>query len=389
MNKTIGRVATTLVATAMLASLAAVPAFADEKTDDIQFVKVLDMNAAVGASVPNATYTYTVTGIAANGTADSKLPIMSGAEAKTVTVTIDPAVFSSNDKDGDAAKGDADGKKDGKITKKLNVNFTGSYGAPGIYRYQVTEHDPKDEDATLTFTDSTDDVFYMDVYVVNDGEGTKVTHTVFMKSNDTMPKYNESNADKADYSTGKIYEDVDTYTTYTLTVTKKVSGDMADAGATYNFDVDFTGGMPAGTMVTVGDAMYTDHAAANGALSVDGQISIVPGANGRSVVISGIPSTAVYSVIENLDDTLGYTVSATVNGQGVTVTSDTEDNTYTTASVNLKGDNDKDISDTVVITNTRNAVTPTGIVMNVAPYALLVVIAAAGCFVFLRKRRED
>ena len=44
---------------------------------------------------------------------------------------------------------------------------------------------------------------------------------------------------------------------------------------------------------------------------------------------------------------------------------------------------------THTITNTRSTTTPTGIVMNVAPYALLVVVAVAGCFVFLRKRNED
>lgn len=48
-----------------------------------------------------------------------------------------------------------------------------------------------------------------------------------------------------------------------------------------------------------------------------------------------------------------------------------------------KGQND------IQFTNTRDAVSPTGLAMNVAPYALLVVVAAAGCFVFLRKRRED
>ena len=46
-------------------------------------------------------------------------------------------------------------------------------------------------------------------------------------------------------------------------------------------------------------------------------------------------------------------------------------------------------ADYVEFTNDREASTPTGIVMNVAPYALLVVIAAAGCLVFLRKRDED
>ena len=48
-----------------------------------------------------------------------------------------------------------------------------------------------------------------------------------------------------------------------------------------------------------------------------------------------------------------------------------------------------DVENEVLFTNDRDAVSPTGIVMNVAPYALLVVIAAAGCFVFLRKRDED
>ena len=46
---------------------------------------------------------------------------------------------------------------------------------------------------------------------------------------------------------------------------------------------------------------------------------------------------------------------------------------------------------TATITNTKNAVSPTGIMMDIAPYAVLVVIAAAGCFIFLRKRhaKED
>ena len=43
----------------------------------------------------------------------------------------------------------------------------------------------------------------------------------------------------------------------------------------------------------------------------------------------------------------------------------------------------------VTVTNDRDAVSPTGLIMDIAPYVLLVVVAAAGCFVFLRKRRED
>lgn len=76
------------------------------------------------------------------------------------------------------------------------------------------------------------------------------------------------------------------------------------------------------------------------------------------------------------------------NGTNATnATSKTEgtDTTMTAASQNMKADE----TNCIEFNNSRNSSTPTGIVMNVAPYALLVVVAVAGCFVFLRKRNED
>ena len=49
----------------------------------------------------------------------------------------------------------------------------------------------------------------------------------------------------------------------------------------------------------------------------------------------------------------------------------------------------KDANNDVAYTNKLDTVSPTGLAMNIAPYALLVVVAAGACFVFLRKRRED
>ena len=66
--------------------------------------------------------------------------------------------------------------------------------------------------------------------------------------------------------------------------------------------------------------------------------------------------------MKNGDNTLNDgSVSGSVNGQDVNVT----------------------------ITNYMQTVAPTGLAMDIAPYALLIVVAAAGCFVFLRKRNED
>lgn len=384
LNKTIGRVATTLVATAMLASLAA-PAYAETPIASgktLQFVKSLNMSDAEKASVPTATYSYEVEGVSPAGTADSKLPVMAGVG----TPEIEDAVFSVADIDG--STGDDDKNENDVITKNLDVTFTSvTYTKPGIYRYKVTETDPEG----FTFTDTSDNTFYMDVYVERTTSGFQVSGVVFMKNNGTMPEFvagEDEEPDVANYGEGKMSGDVDTYTTYTLEINKKVAGALADAGDTYNFDVTFTG-LPEDTYLTIDDSKYATAADESGELNVTNSISIVPGPNGNSVIIYGIPSSASYDVIENLLSSEGYTVTAKINDTPVTVEANGQGTAYHTGTVALKGENDSKIDDVVEITNTREAVTPTGIVMNVAPYALLVVIAAAGCFVFLRKRRED
>ena len=101
-----------------------------------------------------------------------------------------------------------------------------------------------------------------------------------------------------------------------------------------------------------------------------------------SFTITGIPADADYAVVENLLSSQGYTVTATVDNADQTV--QYANGEYSFAQQEMDATNHA-----VIVTNTKTAVSPTGIVANVAPYALLVVIAAAGCFVFLRKRDED
>ena len=53
--------------------------------------------------------------------------------------------------------------------------------------------------------------------------------------------------------------------------------------------------------------------------------------------------------------------------------------------------NEADISDDLKITyiNTRNASTPTGVILNIAPYILMVALAGVLAFFFLRKRHYE
>ena len=112
--------------------------------------------------------------------------------------------------------------------------------------------------------------------------------------------------------------------------------------------------------------------------------------------IFGYPGGAVLNIYDALyrDGTLRHVLTA--HEQGAAHAADgyaTPTIAGGTVDVNNKNKTvvkfDKEKTNDVAYTNTRNAVSPTGLAMNVAPYALLVVVAAAGCFVFLRKRRED
>ena len=102
-------------------------------------------------------------------------------------------------------------------------------------------------------------------------------------------------------------------------------------------------------------------------------------AHNERIHIYGVSQNDTVKVIES-DSGVGYTTTyVKPNGKKVKSTE------FNASIVNdFKGENFE-----VTFTNTRDAVSPTGLVMDIAPYALLVIVAAAGCFVFLRKRRED
>lgn len=368
LNKTFGRVATTFVAATMLAAFSAVPASAENAT--VIFTKTINMagSGADYASVPNVSYSYSVApGTAVDGN-DTTPKIFAGEadDLSISSISFSPADDAQIDK--------------GKISKNATVTFAeGAYTVPGIYRYTVTETDPTDPDMTCD-----NDTYTLDVYVVNDtssASGTKVETAVWTRGTPITPILDSNNnaiygENEEAARAAKITGDEDTYTTYQLTVTKAVAGAMADASRKYNFTVNL-GGLDNGAKVAV-DGVKTSDGATNGALSVTG-IQLQPNGDDE-IVIAGLPSDAKYTIIEALNKSEGYTVKV-----GTTeLTYDNKDATYST---NEATQGKADASVTVV--NERDAVSPTGIVMNVAPYVLLVVVAAAGCFVFLRKRRED
>lgn len=357
LNKTFGRIATTLVATAMLASMAVAPASATsyDAVTGIKFNKTIDMTYATGATVPSATYQYEIEPGVRVAAGDDSPEIVAGPSGAKITESISFSASTAN-------------------TLPITVDLSNvTFENPGIYRYKITEKDP--EDVAGLATSANDDILYLDVFVeLKDGTPTITNYQ--MSTQLESPTYSED-GEKVEYKTPKFSgEDKDEYTTYTLTVIKEVSGTMADTDRNYSFTINFTN-LDDGAKVSYNNSQ--SNGASNGTTSVTTTLNPNDVAtNGDRVVISGIPSDAKYTIAETLDEGEGYTVKVGTDEL------EYREGKYTTKEATQGAEND-----IVTVVNERNAVSPTGIAMDIAPYALLVIVAAAGCFVFLRKRRED
>ena len=380
LNKTFGRVATTLVAGAMLTALA-MPAYAATPTgtgtlNTMSFDKTLTVNNTTYG--PSVEFTYAITGTSGKEPVNGVV-IKGGVHAEDVKIngteetTDDKAVFVAGET-----------VSNGKITKLVSLDFSGvDFPEPGIYRYKVTETFA-DAEENPDIVNGTNTVRYVDVTVKNEMQDDTPTGKLVIGSYQILgsdaslvydPESKEYSYEGGTAAKSNGYEDA-TYTTYDLTLDKVVKGDMGNKGEEFNFTIEFTDG-DAGEKFSYGGQEYTFND--QGKVSVT---NIMLADATAAIKITGLPSDLKYKVIENVPQSEGYVTTAIVNNASVNVEEGQNAQTVAEQQKSQKQDD-------VVVTNTRNAVSPTGIVMNVAPYVLLVVVAAAGCFVFLRKRRED
>lgn len=364
-RKNLGRVATTFLATAMLASLTAVPAMAAE-TDVVTLTKNISKDAH--AYAPNEEYTFTVSPYTKQEGDDAL--IQSGleggvyftkdGESKVLTATI-----RSQPKDSDIGDNVVDvtaGTVDLQIDETVFAN-----AAPGIYRYEVKETVPTGDDAYdgMVYDNSTK---YFDVYVIYDAD----------QQQNVISNYTFVNEEAVNGKDDGVFDNDYTAANKTLTVEKTISGNQADPNKDYEFKLTINGEENEKYYIvkTSNDNQTTKLTDVISGSEVTFKLKA-----DESVMIYGLSANDKYVVSETDYATEGYKTTITVNDESLG-----EQHVTTT---NKEGTEIGDDSDVVVFNNHRETSTPTGIAMDIAPYALLVVIAAAGCFVFLRKRNED
>jgi hypothetical protein len=385
-----------LLAATMISSLGTVTAFAgDEDTPAVNtngkykfselteskltFTKVLEVSSTTD-KITGTTFKFTMTGSNEdNGTeTEDGIKIHTGIG----TITDAEVTFTGKETAEEKAISTVPGyvAAEGKTTfigatKEGTFDLSGLSFADqedGIYRYTVDE-EKDDDNESITYDDNT---FTVDLYV-SKGE----------------ILYVQAKNDETNTKTPIVFDNV--VKTSSLTIVKNVAGTYADPSTSFNFEIKIP---KTGDNINLDDTIYaTKNTAGSEAETVaitvsDTAYSPFTLKAGESLVITGIPQGMVYYVREKNDDaSKHYTTKYEVceNGRTLTDTEVTNQKTYTGSGKDAEKKLTSGTSNTVYFLNIKDVPANTGIVLDIMPYAV-VVLLAAGCAVLLiaKKRRN-
>jgi hypothetical protein len=333
-----------------------------------------------GATVPNKTFSFTIAPGSAVAATASTMAVTAGPAGATVgTVTFAPADTINTDTTG-SVTGTANNKY---AVKTVTADFTGvNFPEPGVYRYVITE-----SAATAPYAIASDNPLYMDVYVVDNGNGLAVDSYVLHTSTAAPALGNDAGtaggalADKTDGF-------INTYDTSDLTVSKDVSGNQASKdkyfqitvtvpGLTttdsFNVDIDDAEAAPTANTATTYNSMSNPDTVTGAQLASGVNFYLQ---HGQSVKIEGLPTGATYTVEEVKEE---YEPALTITGGSSSTVEATNDEGSGTLSSDV----------TAAFTNTRDGVIPTGVLLTIAPFAVGILLFGAMFIFMVSKRRRE
>lgn len=290
------------------------------------------------ALVPAVTFTYSVAPGNAEVVGSIKAGITDGLSLKNSDGSLE-----TND--------DEVGKDKATFTGVTLVANNTAYATagPGVYHYVVTEKEETSNDFD-GFAGTTKELNVY-VFVEQDPDTKANIVTAISASKDGAQKTN------ADFAAN--------FTSYTLAVTKEVTGNMGDK----NRDFDFTG-----TVTESGTHdRFTGNKGEVAATVVDKNFATAL-KHGETYTLHGLTAKDAAALTEASYTADGYTTTVTKGGTSVNSAAKTSD--------------DKENLD-YTVTNYKQVTTPTGILMTAAPYAGLVALGGVFAGLFFRRKRED
>lgn len=351
-----------VVAAAMIATMS-FPAFAAEsnlKNGKIELTK--NFKAANQATTSQEeSFTFTIT---AGATVNGKYTEV--ANNKDLTGVPNFGTDKRLEKNVDKLTAGVTGKDSGTFTidpkEELNI------ARPGIYYYTVTETNNGVQGVTYA------EPLTMKVtagYATADAQ--ELTYWVALTRDTAETNFLFTKQDKK-VGQDKAFENI--YSAGDLVVTKAIRGSNGDRAHEFNFTITLNGQKGTKVSYTVDDKPTTGIIGEDGTLT----ISNIKMADNGQFVISNIPYGVTYTISE---ETEGYTATAKKGSDTANLTT-----TDTTAVYN---DSVDAASTTIAFTNTLgNTVIDTGVILDNAPYMLMLAVVAGGAMMLvIKKRREE
>ena len=339
----------------------------------IKELAVLDVDSNYQASAPAIQYSYTWETVTEDelgtvydlsGDNDRIQSDLTKRKVGTGTPTIDAEAFVATEK----AIND-------KVNKNIKINFSGvTFEEAGVYRYKLVEGGytaSNGFDYSSSIEVSNEKSRYIDVYVGYVNGNLKITGYVvsLVEGGKKTPGYEvEIKEDGTDVTFG------DKYSTYDLAVNKFVTGTLGEK--TKDFAFSATVPVPDGSTYNYAN---TYDASQNGEKSETSISTTLT--DKKTFEIKGVPFNKKVTVSESDYTSNGYKTYLAVDSTdyGSTEARSTEQNQNTIEGATV-----------VNFKNEKNDTPPTGVVMNIAPYAAMILGAGAFAGVFLgRKKSED
>ena len=367
MKKNLNKLAT-LALTGILMTGMSFGALADDPVEQapvMSFNKVVTTDPENYTYAPVTTFNFTVAAGSEEGAKSLQMTTEGNAESVYVYAGVEGAVtVGSATFDGSETM-----DENGQYTKAVQFTVKNeSFTKPGVFHYTLTEKD-----------DAYDGIAYdsvaKDLYVVvmnGDTAGSYKCAGVFMVNKDGK-KIDQIVNDYGKNNNG----------THDIVISKNVEGNLGDKTRKFSFTVTVTGAN--------GEKYYVTDKAGNqieggGGTLVSGTSQVYKLASGDAIHIRGLSKDDTVKVVEAEANTEGYTTTITKTQiEDANYAEEIEEDVLKGAAVKVTTD-----ASTMEVKNAKNSTAPTGVVMNIAPYAAMILGAGAFAGVFLgRKKSED
>ncbi len=350
-NKHFRRFAAALMAGTMMVSMFGMTAFAEGNTEGPNYPTDVTITKQVTKEekhyAPNTTFQFTIEPGTAVAASEDNDAIYAGPEGGAYFAEgVNSIAFSP--KAEDIGKSSVEG-----VTQiSLNNDIFKKEG-PGIYRYVVKEVSGSYEGITYSKDEKN-----FDVYVISDGEVFAYTFT------DTA---SDDGKDDGIFINDYTKDNEDTTGPHDLTIIKKVTGNQGNKGQDFKFTITVNG--------TEGEAYYI--VCGNDAhMLMSGDSYEINLKNGEDAIVYGLTESDKVTVTEDDYSTDGYETSYQIGPKESVDSNEAKD-------VSIAEDTN------IIFTNHRQVTTPTGVILNIAPYIVMVALAGVLAFVFLRRRNNN